>query len=374
MFTQRRLNPNEHQMLNESNHLCEAFAITESILARYQRTNKTLSASEKNAFASVLLRAPQDVLAEIIESLGYMNVPSPQPTNDFSSLMECALVLGKPLKDIFQCLNKALYNSLGSSRSLVYYKDPTDNLLRDPVYGTAATIDETTPLGKAFIAGIEYNIAGTLYIPLSYEGDVIGCVESVWGHNDQGQKRQLRDTLQFIAYAVHNAIESERLSWNKEKAEAMLTMAMQLARDNLDEAVLANSIMNTAKALTESDRCSIFLVKEDTLEAHFEDGNIVITPIGAGIAGFVAQTGEIVNISDAYADDRFNREVDKATGYRTKTILCMPVMYEGSIVAVAQLINKLDMVTEGGLRLPRTFGKRDEELFQTFSMFAGASL
>ncbi|ESL06854.1 cAMP-specific phosphodiesterase [Trypanosoma rangeli SC58] len=132
--------------------------------------------------------------------------------------------------------------------------------------------------------------------------------------------------------------------------------------------------MNTAKALTESDRCSIFLVKEETLEAHFEDGNIVIIPIDAGIAGFVAQTGEIVNIPDAYADDRFNREVDKATGYRTKTILCMPVTYEGSIVAVAQLINKLDMVTEGGLRLPRTFGKRDEELFRTFSMFAGASL
>ncbi|ESL06997.1 hypothetical protein TRSC58_05321, partial [Trypanosoma rangeli SC58] len=266
MFTQQRLSPNEHQMLNESNHLCEAFAISESILARYQRTNKALSASEKKAFASVLLRAPQDVLAEIIASLGYMNVPSPRPKTDFSPLLERALVLGKPLKDIFQCLNEVLYNSLGTSRSLVYYRDPTDNLLKDPVYGTAATIDETTPLGKAFIGGKEINIAGTLYIPLSYEDNVIGCVESVWGHKDPGQQCQLRETLQFIASAVHNTIESERLNWNKEKAEAMLTMATQLARDNLDEAVLANSIMNTAKALTESDRCSIFLVKEETLE------------------------------------------------------------------------------------------------------------
>ncbi|CCD13013.1 unnamed protein product [Trypanosoma congolense IL3000] len=132
--------------------------------------------------------------------------------------------------------------------------------------------------------------------------------------------------------------------------------------------------MNTVKSLTESARCSLFLVKDDMLEAHFEDGNVVTMPRGAGIAGYVAQTGETVNIPDAYADDRFNREVDKATGYRTKTILCMPVMYEGAIVAVAQLINKLDLTTESGLRLPRVFGKRDEELFQTFSMFAGASL
>eukprot|EP00757_Euglenozoa_sp_SAG-D1_P012567 gene12566-biopygen3420 len=36
--------------------------------------------------------------------------------------------------------------------------------------------------------------------------------------------------------------------------------------------------------------------------------------------------GEIVNIAEAYHDERFNREVDKSTGYRTKSILCMPVV------------------------------------------------
>ncbi|RNF13831.1 putative cAMP specific phosphodiesterase, partial [Trypanosoma conorhini] len=324
MFSQHRLSPNKHEMLNESNHLCEAFAISESILARYQRNNKALSVSEKKAFAAMLLRAPQEVLAETVASLGPSTVQSQRPKNDFSALIERTLIIGNPLKDIFQRLNEVLCNSLDSSRTLVYYKDPTDSLLKDPVYGTAATIDETTPLGKAVSTGIECNIAGTLYLPLSYDGNVVGCVESAWGNTEEKQQQHIKETLQFTACAVYNAIESERIKWNKEKAEAMLTMATQLARDNLDEAVLANSIMNTAKALTESDRCSIFLVKDDTLEAHFEDGNIVTIPISAGIAGFVAQSGETVNISDAYADERFNREVDKATGYRTKTILCMP--------------------------------------------------
>ena len=48
-------------------------------------------------------------------------------------------------------------------------------------------------------------------------------------------------------------------------------------------------------------------------------------PIGAGIVGFVAKTGEILNILDAYSDNRFNPENDKKTNYRTKTVLCVPI-------------------------------------------------
>ena len=44
-----------------------------------------------------------------------------------------------------------------------------------------------------------------------------------------------------------------------------------------------------------------------------------------GIAGYVAQTGEVLNIIDCYQDHRFNREIDEKTGYKTKTILCMPI-------------------------------------------------
>lgn len=45
-----------------------------------------------------------------------------------------------------------------------------------------------------------------------------------------------------------------------------------------------------------------------------------------GIAGYVATTCSTLNIRDAYKDQRFNPEVDKKTGFRTKSILCMPIM------------------------------------------------
>ena len=63
--------------------------------------------------------------------------------------------------------------------------------------------------------------------------------------------------------------------------------------------------------------------------------------VGAGIAGWVAQSGEIVNIPDAYADPRFNPDVDKRTGYHTRNILCLPIRNKaGKIVASLQLLNK----------------------------------
>lgn len=78
----------------------------------------------------------------------------------------------------------------------------------------------------------------------------------------------------------------------------------------------------------------------------------------------MATTGEILNITDAYAHPKFNQEIDKSTGYVTETILCMPVAFEDQIVAVAELINK-----SGG-----PFSKEDEEVFAAFAAFAGVSI
>ena len=56
-----------------------------------------------------------------------------------------------------------------------------------------------------------------------------------------------------------------------------------------------------------------------------EGAKNIRVPVGQGIAGSVAATGETINIVDAYADPRFSSAADKATGYRTTTILCMPI-------------------------------------------------
>ena len=69
-------------------------------------------------------------------------------------------------------------------------------------------------------------------------------------------------------------------------------------------------------------------------------------PMSSGIAGHVASTGETTNITNAYDDPRFNKEIDLKTGFLTKTILCMPIYNaERKIIGVAQLINKTNGVS-----------------------------
>jgi putative ABC transport system ATP-binding protein len=82
-------------------------------------------------------------------------------------------------------------------------------------------------------------------------------------------------------------------------------------------------------------------------------------PIEKSLAGRVVITGELLNVPDAYAFPYFNPEPDRASGYRTKSILCMPVKDEsGQIFAVAQLVNRLNA---------ESFSEADEEQFQVFA-------
>src|SRR5688500_17886065 len=93
--------------------------------------------------------------------------------------------------------------------------------------------------------------------------------------------------------------------------------------------VLLHLIMYEATKVVEADRSTLFIhdrargelwskvAQGSTTEIRF--------PVGSGIAGTVAQTGETININDAYADKRFNRNIDLSSGYRTKTILCCPM-------------------------------------------------
>ena len=86
----------------------------------------------------------------------------------------------------------------------------------------------------------------------------------------------------------------------------------------------------------------------------------------AGIAGAVATTGEIVNLEDAYADPRFQQDVDRRSGFHTRSLLCVPLRDRSErIFGVAQLLNK-----RGG----KAFGDEDVARFRTFMDSVGLLL
>ena len=114
----------------------------------------------------------------------------------------------------------------------------------------------------------------------------------------------------------------------------------------LDLSSLLQRIMGEATRMLKADRSTLFLNDEKTGElfARVAQGDglgEIRFPNTAGIAGTVFQTGESINIPYAYADLRFNPQLDKQTGYFTRSILCVPVVSkDGRTIGVTQVLNK----------------------------------
>ena len=132
-----------------------------------------------------------------------------------------------------------------------------------------------------------------------------------------------------------------------ERLSKLLEAGRAMASERDPDALLFAIIEATTNAL-EADRSTLFLLDRQRGElwskiAQGAEVAEIRVPLGAGIVGYVAQTGETVNLADAYADPRFNREVDRRTGYRTRSLLCLPIRdREGRIAGAVQVLNKGD--------------------------------
>ena len=134
--------------------------------------------------------------------------------------------------------------------------------------------------------------------------------------------------------------------------------------------VLLKVIAEETKVAMQADRCSVFMFDKDKNElwsmvALGMDSQEIRFPADKGLAGYVVRTGESINIEDAYNDERFNPEVDKETGYKTKTMLCMPIKNNNQeIIGAFQVLNKIDGV----------FTKSDEDLLAAIGGSASIAL
>lgn len=140
------------------------------------------------------------------------------------------------------------------------------------------------------------------------------------------------------------------------------------AEKNID--LLIKTIAEETKTALNADRCTVYLHDKEKNELFSKvatglDIKELRIPADKGLAGHVMQTGETINIKDAYKDKRFNADVDKKTGYRTKTILCMPIKnFNQEIIGVFQVLNKFD----------EYFTPDDEDLLVAIASSAGISL
>jgi HD-GYP domain-containing protein (c-di-GMP phosphodiesterase class II) len=147
--------------------------------------------------------------------------------------------------------------------------------------------------------------------------------------------------------------------------------AAQALTSERDFDKLLGLIVQSAARVVDADRCTLFLVDRDRGELWSKVAQGVTIkeirfPMNKGIAGAVATTGQLINIPDAYADERFNPAFDKQTGYRTKAILCAPMKsLDGEVVGLLQALNKTDGTP---------FTAEDEELILALGGQAAAAV
>lgn len=136
----------------------------------------------------------------------------------------------------------------------------------------------------------------------------------------------------------------------------------------LDLDSLIRQIQEAALPTLGCERVTLFLFDADTDElwSRFATGTDEIRfPATAGIAGETLRSGSTINVPDAYQDERFNRKIDEKSGFRTKSILSVPMFgYDGSPVGVLQVLNKKN----------GSFTAHDENLAETFCSLTGVAV
>ena len=171
-----------------------------------------------------------------------------------------------------------------------------------------------------------------------------------------------RSWLELVLRYAEVALESS------ERRSAVIELstiveATKRLNSTLDLAELLNIILGLTTRYSGAERGTVFLVDRDKQEIWSLVGlgleqHEIRLPITKGIAGWVAQHGEMVNLADAYADPRFESEVDLRLGYRTRSLLCLPIRNKArETIGVLQLLNKKN----------GPFSRADENMLEAIS-------
>jgi adenylate cyclase len=245
--------------------------------------------------------------------------------------------------------------------------------------GTCLNISETSthPLFSPELERqMGYKIHNILCMPvMSSKNKVVAVVQLANKIGDAAFSSEDEDRFRDFATAIGIILESCQsfyVAARNQRGVTALLRATQTLGQSLDLEVTLQIVMEQARILMQADRSTLFLHRKEMNElwtkvATADDETVmeISIPSNKGIVGYVASTGEALNISDAYKDPRFDPTTDQKTGYLTRNILCLPVFNSiNELIGVTQLINK-----QKG-----SFTASDEEFMRAFNIQAGIAL
>ncbi len=271
--------------------------------------------------------------------------------------------------------------------------------------------DPRSAAAKKFDERNHYRTYSMLAMPLLNDGKLVAVVQLLnklqANHDPFASLDQKIDRVGFteadeqvfeeFAPSIRLIIESSRSFYKatqqQRAASALMKATKSLSQSSLDLEETLKRVMEEAKELMQADRSTLWLIDHDrdqlwtkiVINGTLQDYRI---PLGAGFAGQVAMTGEPLIIPfDLYdnPNSQISKETDKKTGYRSCSLLCMPVFNaDGDLIAVTQLMNKKrqgdyppynpDDYPEAPEIWKASFNRGDQEFMQAFNIQAGVAL
>ena len=168
---------------------------------------------------------------------------------------------------------------------------------------------------------------------------------------DPDELTRLRETVarQEVEIArLMGRVADDRFA--EELREALsLTAAADALSAPVPQSRLLEMIVETAAHLITSRGAALFLIDEAAQELVFEvalgdkaaEVKKFRVPLGTGIAGLVAVTGQPMAISDAQSDPRQAEDIAKAVDYRPDSLLCVPLFFNDQIIGVLELLDRI---------------------------------
>ena len=158
-------------------------------------------------------------------------------------------------------------------------------------------------------------------------------------------------------------------------AEELLEKIFFFMNEMVDTKDFSSTILlltELGRTLANSERASFWYwdkAKKEYWTLVALDSPRITVPEGSGIVGASIENNETILINSPYEDERFNSEVDKQTGYQTRSILCIPVTNSrGEVIGAYQAINKMD---DKGYWY---FDERDQSRLTMAAVFCGKTL
>lgn len=213
-------------------------------------------------------------------------------------------------------------------------------------------VAESSQFRKDIADAVKYEIRNLVAVPLMVDQKRLGVLELL-NKMPAGASFSNEDLALVSALSNQIALVLEAHRLRKESSGqlaqmSLLLKSLEIVNSSLSLDVVLDNLMSMGMQLINAEAASILLMDDELGQLYFaaatgvkkEEMKRIYLKKSEGIAGWVADKGEVLLIPDVEKDPRFSKKADKTSGFVTKSILAVPLKTEGRLIGVAEAINK----------------------------------